>query len=95
MCLVYGPIDKWSKSSALQAGVTGSNPVGTTIWCCSIVANAPDCLSGYHGFESHQHRHGFFETENFPLSFPYPGESYPLSSHHPMVEWRNRQTRQS
>ena len=31
MCLVYGPIDKRSKSSALQAGVTGSNPVGSTI----------------------------------------------------------------
>lgn len=88
MCLVYGPIDKWSKSSALQAGVTGSNPVGTTIWCCSMRLTV-------YGFESHQHRHGFFETENFPLSFPYLGESYPLSSHHPMVEWRNWQTRQS
>lgn len=90
MCLVYAPIDKRSKSLAFHARVTGSNPVGSTIWCCSIAANAPD----YRGFESHQHRHGFFETENFPLSFPYPGESYPFSSHHPMVEWRNRQTRQ-
>ena len=95
MCLVYGPIDKWSKSSALQAGVTGSNPVGTTIWCCSIAANAPDCLSGYHGFESHQHRHGFFETENFPLSFPISVRVIPLALTIPMVEWRNRQTRQS
>lgn len=65
MCLVYAPIDKRAKSLAFHARVTGSNPVGSTIWCCSIVANAPDCLSGYHGFESHQHRHGFFETGKF------------------------------
>ena len=51
--------------------------------------------SGYRGFKSHQHRHGFFETENFPLSFPYLGESYSLALTIPMVEWRNRQTRQS
>lgn len=29
LCLQYAPIDKWFKSPALQAGVTGSNPVGS------------------------------------------------------------------
>ena len=38
---------------------------------------------------------GFFETENFPLSFPYLGESYSLALTIPMVEWRNWWTHQS
>ena len=31
--------------------------LGFLIWLGSIVANAPDCLSGYRGFESHPSRH--------------------------------------
>ena len=31
-------------------------------WLGSIVANAPDCLSGYRGFESHPSRHVGYEV---------------------------------
>lgn len=37
-------------------------------------------ISGYRGFKSHQHRHGFFETEKFsPFLSPIPVRVIPLA----------------
>ena len=53
---LFAPIDKRSKSLAFHAGVTGSNPVRSTIWLCSSIGRALACHARGSGIETRQSR---------------------------------------
>ena len=77
-------------------GLAGSNPVCVAKWLSSIVANAPDCLSGYRGFESHLGRHNSgltlrsyqeMKTDSSLLVYQQLVEVYAYTSHNILIIW--------